>query len=322
MAEEDWDIPEHLQPDPTEHGFDLDQAYRAVVGLRSQVPPDAFTARVLGTEREGSGVLIGDGLVLTVGYLVSEAETIWITTAEGRAVAGHALAVDQETGFALVQALGKIPLKPATLGDSESLKIGAATVMAAAGGRAHAVAGKLVARQPFAGYWEYLMEEALFVAPAHPSWGGAGLFGPDGKLVGVGSLILQQGEEGRRLDLNMVIPVHQLIPILDDLVNQGRRSGPPRPWLGLYATEDEEGISVASLAPGGPAEAAGMRNGDRILSVEGAEVTELADFWRAIWAMGPAGTNIRLQVSRGKARRDVTITSADRVQFLKRPRLH
>ncbi len=155
MADEDWDIPEHLQPDPTEHGFDLDQAYRAVVGLRSQVPPDAFTARVLGTEREGSGVLIGEGLVLTVGYLVSEAESIWITTAEGRAVPGHALAVDQETGFALVQALGKIPLKPATLGDSESLKIGAATVMAAAGGRAHAVAGKLVARQPFAGYWEY-----------------------------------------------------------------------------------------------------------------------------------------------------------------------
>ena len=221
-----------------------------------------------------------------------------------------------------MQALGKIPLKPAALGDSESLKIGAATVMAAAGGRAHAVAGKLVARQPFAGYWEYLMEEALFVAPAHPSWGGAGLFGPDGKLVGIGSLILQQGEEGRRLDLNMVIPVHQLTAVLDELVTQGRRSGPPRPWLGLYATEDEEGISVASLAPDGPAEAAGMRNGDRILSVDGTEVGELADFWRAIWAMGPAGTNIRLQVSRGKARRDVTINSADRVQFLKRPRLH
>ncbi|NBQ76426.1 MAG: serine protease, partial [Acetobacteraceae bacterium] len=229
MAEEDWDIPEHLQPDPTEHGFDLDQAYRAVVGLRSQVPPDAFTARVLGTEREGSGVLIGDGLVLTMGYLVSEAETIWITTAEGRAVAGHTLAVDQETGFALVQALGKINLNPASLGDSAGLKIGAATVMAAAGGRAHAVAGKLVARQPFAGYWEYLMEDALFIAPAHPSWGGAGLFGPDGKLVGVGSLILQQGEEGRRLDLNMVVPVHQLTPVLDDLITQGRRPGPARP---------------------------------------------------------------------------------------------
>ena len=135
----------------------------------------------------------------------------------GRAVPGHALAVDQETGFALVQALGKIPLKPAALGDSENLKIGAATVMAAAGGRAHAVAGKLVARQPFAGYWEYLMEEALFVAPAHPSWGGAGLFGPDGKLVGVGSLILQQGEEGRRLDLNMVILTEKVNWIWDCL---------------------------------------------------------------------------------------------------------
>jgi len=166
------------------------------------------------------------------------------------------------------------------------------------------------------------MEDALFVAPAHPSWGGAGLFGPDGKLVGIGSLILQQGEEGRRLDLNMVIPVHQLTAVLDELITRGRRSAPPRPWLGLYATEDEEGISVASLAPGGPAEAAGLRNGDRILAVEGTAISELADFWRAIWAMGPAGVNIHLQVGRGKSRRDVTVTSADRVQFLKRPRLH
>jgi S1-C subfamily serine protease len=116
--------------------------------------------------------------------------------------------------------------------------------------------------------------------------------------------------------------VHQLTEVLDDLMTQGRRSGPPRPWLGLYATEDEDGLSVASLAPGGPAEAAGMRNGDRILTVEGIEVGELADFWRAIWAIGPAGSHVHLQVSRGKARRDVTITSADRVQFLKRPRLH
>ncbi len=322
MPEEDWDIPEHLQPDPSEHGFDLDQAYRSVVALRSLVPADAFTARVLGTEREGSGVLIGDGLVLTVGYLVSEAETIWITTAEGRAVPGHALAVDQETGFALVQALGQISLNPARFGDSENLRVGAATVMAAAGGRANAVAGKLVARQPFAGYWEYLMDEALFIAPAHPSWGGAGVFGPDGKLVGIGSLILQQGEEGRRLDLNMVIPIHKLTAVLNDLVTTGRRSGPARPWLGLYATEDEEGIAVASLAPNGPAEAAGLRSGDRVLAVEGAEITDLADLWRSIWACGPAGTNVHLQVSRGKALRDVAIVSADRTQFLKRPRLH
>ena len=159
-------------------------------------------------------------------------------------------------------------------------------------------------------------------APAQPSWGGAGLLGPDGKGVGVGSLVLQQGEEGRRLDLNMVIPVHQLTSVMDDMITQGRRPGPPRPWLGLYATEDEAGISVASLAPGGPAEAAGLRNGDRILAVEGTELGELADFWRAIWAIGPAGVNVHLQVSRGKARRDVTVTSADRVQFLKRPRLH
>jgi S1-C subfamily serine protease len=166
------------------------------------------------------------------------------------------------------------------------------------------------------------MEDALFIAPAHPSWGGAGVFGPDGRLVGIGSLILQQGEEGRRLDLNMVVPIHKLTPVLNDLVTAGRRPGPVRPWLGLYATEDEEGITVASLAPNGPAEASGIRAGDRVLSVEGSQISDLAEFWRAIWACGPAGTSIRLQVSRGKARRDVAIASADRTQFLKRPRLH
>ena len=322
MAKDEWEIPEHLQPDPGEWSFDLDTALGAMVGLRTIVPADAFTARVLGTEREGSGVVIRDGLVLTIGYLVTEAETIWITAADGRAVQGHALAVDQETGFGLVQALGRLGVAPMELGDSETLRIGAPVVLAAAGGRGNAVSAKLVARQPFAGYWEYLIEDALFTAPAHPSWGGAGLIGPDGKLMGVGSLILQQGEEGRRLDLNMVVPAHRLSPILNDLVTLGRVNRPARPWLGLYATEDDEGVAIASLAPGGPAEGAGVRSGDRVLAVDGAVVTDLAEMWRAVWGCGDAGSTVKLKLGRSRGSRDVAVVSGDRARFLKAPRLH
>lgn len=322
MAKDDWDIPEHLQPDPTDYAFDLQAALGSIVGLRSAVPPDAFTANVLGTEREGSGVVIRDGVVLTIGYLVTEAETIWITAADGRAVPGHALAVDQETGFGLVQALGQLGVRPLDIGDSEGLRIGAPVILAAAGGQGHAVACKLVARQIFAGYWEYLMEDALFTAPAHPSWGGAGLIGPDGKLIGIGSLILQQGEEGRRLDLNMVVPVHRLSPIMNDLLSYGRVNRPSRPWLGLYATEDEEGVAIASLAPGGPAENSGVRTGDRVLSVDGTAVTDLAELWRAVWACGDAGATVKLRLGRARGTRDVAVVSGDRTSFLKAPRMH
>lgn len=322
MAKDEWEIPEHLQPDPGEWTFDLEAALGRIVGLRTLVPADAFTAQVLGTEREGSGVVIGDGLILTIGYLVTEAETIWITAADGRAVQGHTLAMDQETGFGLVQALGRLGVAPMELGDSEGLRIGAPVILASAGGRGHAVSAKLVARQPFAGYWEYLLEDALFTAPAHPSWGGAGLIGPDGKLIGIGSLILQQGEEGRRLDLNMVVPVHRLSPILNDMMTVGRANRPARPWLGLYATEDDEGVAIASLAPGGPAEGAGVRSGDRVLAVDGAVVTDLAELWRAVWACGDAGATVKLRLGRSRGSRDVTVVSTDRAAFLKHPRMH
>jgi S1-C subfamily serine protease len=322
MAKDEWDIPEHLQPDAAEFPFDIGAALGGIVALRTAVPADAFTARVLGTEREGSGAVIRDGLILTVGYLVTEAESIWITTADGRVVPGHTLAVDQETGFGLVQALGRLGVAPLDMGDSEALRVGAPAILAAAGGRGAAVGCKLVARQPFAGYWEYLIEDALFTAPAHPSWGGAGLIGPDGKLMGIGSLILQQGEEARRLDLNMVVPVHRLSPVLNDLVTYGRVNRPARPWLGLYATEDEEGVAIASLAPGGPAESSGVRSGDRVLAVEGVAVTDLAELWRAVWSAGDAGATVKLRLGRARGSRDVAVVSSDRTAFLKTPRMH
>jgi S1-C subfamily serine protease len=320
----EWEIPANLQPDPNDYPYDLDRALSAIVGLRSFIPPDGFTAGTLGTERAGSGVVIREsGLVATIGYLITEAETIWITSGDGRAVAGHALAYDQESGFGLVQALGRLDLPALELGDSDSLKVGDQVVFAAAGGRHHAVETRVVGRQEFAGYWEYVLDEAIFTAPAHPYWGGCGLIGDDGKLMGVGSLILQQGDRsGRRLDMNMVVPIGLLAPILDDLLSYGRVNRPARPWLGITATEADDALIVGSLSDNGPAEKAGVHAGDRVLAVNGEEVSDLAGLWRRVWASGSAGAEVKLRILRDTRPVTISVRSADRSKFLKSPKLH
>jgi S1-C subfamily serine protease len=324
MPSSEWEIPSDLQPDPSEHEFDLDQVLRSVVAVKALVPADGFTAQTLGTERAGSGVVIRpDGLIATIGYLVTEAETIWLTTHDGRAIPGHALAYDFETGLGLIQALGRLEL-PALPVDSEGgPQPGDTCVFASAGGRKHALRCTIAARQEFAGYWEYMLEDAIFTAPAHPSWGGAGLFGGDGRLMGIGSLVMQQQDgKGRRVDLNMVVPASLLPPILGDLRAFGRPTRPARPWLGLYATEDEGGVVVSSMARNGPAQKAGIQEGDRVLAVGDARVSDLAGLWRAVWATGNAGVRVRLSILRDGAESEVALVSADRRSFLKAPRLH
>jgi S1-C subfamily serine protease len=325
MSDEEWEVPEAFQPEPSEYGFALGERLASVVAVKSFVPPDATSAVTLGVEREGSGVWIdAGGLVLTIGYLIMEAETVWLTAQDGRVVQATPIATDFETGFGLVQALGRLPGMPvAPLGDSEGLKFGSSCVLAAAGGQSHALACTVAARQPFAGYWEYLLDNAIFTAPAHPHWGGAGLFGPDGRLCGIGSLILQQGQKGgKRLDLNMVVPIGELLPVLETLRRTGHSGRPARPWLGLYATEDDEAVGVGSLAKGGPAERAGLKPRDRILAVDGRAVNDLTSLWTAVRAAGPAGAEVRLTVSRGDRRMDLSVTSSDRTRHLKAPRLH
>ena len=323
MAKNDPSIPPALHPKAADYTFDLEQALRAVVALRATVPDDAFTASTLGTERAGSAVHIRPGLFLTIGYLVTEAESVWLTSSDGQTVPGYAMAYDQETGFGLVQALGRIVLPTLELGDSKGARMGDTAVFAAAGGRRHAVAAKVAGRQEFAGYWEYLLDDAIFTTPAHPFWGGAALIGSDGKLLGIGSLVLQQGTEGgRKQDMNMVVPVQLLTPILDDLLAIGRANRPPRPWLGLYAMEDDEALVVGGLADNGPADKAGVRAGDRILSVNGTEVPDLAGLWRAVWATGAAGVPVRFSLGRGSRASSVTIASTDRMSILKAPSVH
>jgi len=320
----DWEIPGEIQPKPDQCSFDLDRTLGAVLGLQATIPEDAFTASVLGTERAGSGVLIRkDGLVLTIGYLITEAETIWLTSSAGGAVPGHVLAYDQETGFGLVQALGRLTVPPIELGIGVRVGAGDKAILAAEGGRRHAIAATVVARQEFAGHWEYLLDRAIFTAPAHPFWGGAALIAADGRLIGIGSLHVQHsnGRELRR-DVNMVVPIDLLPPILDDLLTYGRPNRPPRPWLGLYAAEVDDAIVVAGISERGPAVKSGLKPGDRIVSVRDEAVSSLAGFWRKVWASGPAGSEVLLHIVRDNDPKTVRITSADRSRLLKGPKLH
>ena len=320
----DWEIPSEIQPKPADCAFDLERALSAVLGLRATVPQDAFTAGTLGTERAGSGVLIrSDGLVLTIGYLVTEAETIWLTSEGGGAVPGHVLAYDQESGFGLVQALGRLNMPPIELGTGQRVGAGDRAIIAAEGGRRHAIAVRVVARQEFAGYWEYLLDHAIFTAPAHPFWGGAALINADGRLIGIGSLHVQNanGRELRR-DVNMVVPIELLPPILDDMLTYGRPNRAARPWLGLYAQEVEDAIVVAGFTENGPAAKAGLRPGDRIVAVRDDAISSLASLWRKVWAGGPAGSEVVLQVVRDNETLTVRILSADRRRLLKTPQLH
>jgi len=323
MAEsQDWAFPAELQPSPDEVDFDLKRALDAVVSLRSEVPEDAFTASILGTERTGSGVIIReDGLVLTIGYLITEADSIWLTTNGGAVVAGHSLAYDVATGFGLVQPLGRIDAPTLPRGDSAASVVGEDVVVIGYGGRVHALKAHLVAKREFAGYWEYVLDEALFTAPPHPQWGGAALVGPKGQLLGIGSLLVQEVFDGEPLQGNMFVPIDLLAPILDDMLKFGAPARPPRPWLGMYTSEAGERLIVNGLAKGAPADSAGVQLGDVVLEVAGERVAGLADLFRKVWRLGSAGVEVPLTVARDGGLAQVRVRSANRSDFLKKPPL-
>jgi S1-C subfamily serine protease len=233
------------------------------------------------------------------------------------------LAYDYETGFGLVQALGPMSVPPMPLGRSGATEVGAGVVLAGAGGRQGALAARVVAKQEFAGYWEYLLDEAIFTAPGHPHWGGSALIGPDGDLIGIGSLQLEQSRGGGKSEhLNMIVPIDLLQPILDDLLTTGRSRRPPRPWLGLYAAEHDDNVVVAGVAEGGPAEKSGLRTGDVVVAVAGDEVDDLAALFRRVWSLGAAGVKVPLQLYREGRTLEVTVSSTDRASLLKTPSLH
>lgn len=318
-----WAFPVKLQPTPNEVRFDLQAALDSAVLLRAEIPGDAFTASILGTERIGNGVVIReDGLILTIGYLITEAQSIWLTTNNGTVVAGHPLAYDQTTGFGLVQPLGRLGVPALERGSVASSAIGADVVVIGHGGRAHSLKAKIIAKREFAGYWEYVLDEAVFTAPTHPQWGGTALVDGAGQLLGIGSLLVQDALTGETVDGNMFVPIDLLEPILDDLLRLGRPAGPARPWLGMYTTELQGHLVVGGLAKGGPADSAGVRLGDVVLEVADERVATLAELFRRVWRTGPAGTQILLTLARDGALSRVQVRSGDRNDFLKKPQMH
>jgi len=318
----EWKVPSSAQPRPEDYRFDLDRALSTVVGLHSIVPPDALTADTLGTERAGNGVVIADGLVLTIGYVVTEAESVWLHLADGRVVQADTVGVDRESGFGLVQALGDLDLEPLPLGSSAAAKVNDPVVVAGVGGRPRSLVGQIISKEEFAGYWEYLIDEAIFTRPAHPNWGGTGLISAAGELIGIGSLQLEREDARRKEHLNMSVPIDLLKPVLDDLRKFGQVNRPARPWLGIYTAEIEDRVVAVGIVPKGPADRAELRAGDAILAVKGEKVSDAAQLYRKLWALGPAGVDVPLTLHREGDIFDVVIKSTDRARMLKKPRLH
>ena len=318
-----WAFPEAMQPKADETQFDLVRALHAMVLVRVEVPDDGLTAGTLGTERGGYGAVIReDGLVLTIGYLITEASQIWLTRNRGEVVAGFPLAYDQATGFGLIQPLGKLNAPHLRRGLASDVKVGDSVFVIGHGGLAHALKTRLIGKHEFAGYWEYVLDEALFTAPAHPQWGGAALLDAMGDLIGIGSLLVQQEVNGETIHVNMFVPIDLLNPILDAMLQTGRSPHPPHPWLGMSTQEPEGKLVVARLSPGGPAERAGVKVGDRVVGVGDQGVHGLAELFRTVWRLGVAGVEVPLILARAGNELRVTVKSADRNSFFKKPKLH
>jgi len=307
----------------TETPADPSVLTRSLVKLRAEVPEDAFTASVLGTQRSGNGIVIDkDGLILTIGYLIAEAGDIWLTTHNGREIPGHGLAYDQVTGFGLVLPLGNPSAPPLPLGDGSRLAAGDELHIISHAQLAPPLAVRVAALREFAGAWEYLLDQAIFTTPAHPHWSGAALVNAHGELVGLGSLLVRELTEGKESDANLFVPTDLLKPILQNLRHRGKVARAPRPWLGMYTAEVRGVVVVAGVTEGGPAQRADIREGDLIREVGSHEVSSIAEFYRSVWAQGPAGTQVQLTTTRGGKPAIVKVQTMDRAELLKRPVAH
>jgi S1-C subfamily serine protease len=299
----------------------LEELVASVVRVKTQINPDGETVRGLGRERDGSGIIIdNDGLVLTIGYLMVEAYAAEVITNDGRTVPATVVGYDPESGFGLLRAIEPLKLTPIPLGKSADVKVRDVAVIASFGGANTVAPVYVVAKREFAGSWEYMLDEALFTSPPHPAWSGAALINREGKLIGVGSLIVGDATGdaiGEKTPGNMFVPIDRLAPILADLLATGHAAGAGRPWLGVNTDELRGRLIVTRVTPGGPGEKAGLHRGDVIVSVNGEQPKNLADFYRKVWAQGDAGTAIALDVLQDSSLQRVTVQSINRLDKLK-----
>lgn len=297
----------------------LDELVSSVVRVKTFINPDGRTIENLGREREGSGVVIdAGGLIVTIGYLMVEAHAAEVTTPDGHSVPADIVGYDHESGFGLLRATAPLKVRPMPLGHSAELKANDPVLVASFGGRDGVAAARVVGRREFAGSWEYLIDDAIFTGPPHPAWSGAALISRDGKLAGIGSLIVGDAVgAGGKAPGNMFVPIDRLPPILGDLIADGRIAGPGRPWLGLTTNDVQGRLAVAQVTPDGPAEKAGLKRGDVIVGVSGASPRSLADFYRKVWALGAAGTIVPLDVEQNRTSRRIEVKSMNRLDHLR-----
>lgn len=290
-----------------------------VVRVKTFINPDGRTLSNLGREREGSGIVIDDsGLILTIGYLIVEAYATEVTNNDGHAVPANVVAYDHETGFGLLRATAPLNVRPMALGKSGGLKAGDPVIVASFGGPERATPALVADRREFAGSWEYLLEDAIFTSPPHPLWGGAALIDSEGKLVGVGSLLVADaGGKAEGAPGNMFVPIDTLTPVFADLMASGRPQGRAHPWLGLNTEETGGKLVVNRVTPNGPADKAGLKHGDIIVGVKGNAAKTLADFYRKVWALGGVGTIVPLDVSRSGETWQAEVKSANRRDHLR-----
>lgn len=293
-----------------------EEVLSAVVRVQAKIQADARSAATLGLGRRGNGVLIREGLVLTIGYLVIEAEAIQVTGSDGRTVPATLAGYDHATGFGLLKLAGPLAGKPLPLGDSASLAESDPAIAATA--NANPALVEVVSRRVFTGNWEYMLDAAIYTSPPVGDWAGAALIGPKGELLGIGSLVVRDAASpGTQSPGNMFVPVDLLKPILEELIAKGRRSAPARPWLGINAEAVMGRLFVARVSPGGPAEQAGIKSGDIVLAVGAEEVASLADFYRKLWARGAAGLEVPLKVLQGTQVQEVAVRSIDRLEYFR-----
>jgi S1-C subfamily serine protease len=288
----------------------------SVVKVRTTAVANARSSSTLGQQREGTGVVIDSkGLVMTIGYLIIEAEKVELSTTDGKVFPATVVGHDHATGLGLVRALTPLPIKPVDLGQSASAAERELVLIVGFDGVAPAY---IVSKRPFVGYWEYLLDEAIYTAPATVNWQGAALLSREGKLLGIGSLVVGDAM-GKRTNVpgNMFVPIDVMKPVLGDFIANGRSTAKSRPWIGINTQEVQGNLIVTRVSPESPAEDAGIKAGDIIVGIRGGEIKGQADFYNKLWESGNAGVEIAIDVLKGNRIMSQNIKSVDRQQYLR-----
>ncbi len=305
-------------PDSRAQAIATEELLSAVVRIKTYINPEGRTVETLGRERNGSGVVIGgDGLILTIGYLIVEAQSAEVITNDGATAAADVVGYDYDTGFGLLRASRALKVRPMPLGRSAELATGDKLLVAGGGGLAAVGPATIAAKREFAGNWEYLLDEAIFTTPAYPWWGGAALISKEGRLIGIGSLAIRDVRHGDSEATNMFVPIDRLAPILGELIGDGRVSSPAKPWIGINTSETNGRLVIQRVTRGGPADKAGVKAGDAVIGVAGKKARSLADLYRGIWAVGAAGSPVTLDLVRNGEAVSIEVKSIDRLQHLR-----